>query len=188
MNSFAKFQQPAKFQTNHTNNSWDIALSFFQCLAEFICDVTFKWKWGWKPTKWRHPSCSNSWLWNRISQELFGTLRSVRARYFAFIMLFQLSLISFNWSFPLTLIKLWGGGVDAPPPHDFWVLQLNGESNWIKTCRLFTFGIFACFKIIFKFISQLMLPWQWFKIRGVKNDLCGKGIVNFYSRNGISTY
>ena len=31
--------------------------------------------------------------------------------------------------------------------------------------RLFSFRICACFKIIFKFIFQLMLPWQRFKIR-----------------------
>ena len=32
-NSYVHFKQPAKFQRNQTKDSWDIALSFFQCLA-----------------------------------------------------------------------------------------------------------------------------------------------------------
>ena len=32
-NSFVHFWQPAKLQRNQTNDSWDIALSFCQCLA-----------------------------------------------------------------------------------------------------------------------------------------------------------
>ena len=32
-NSFAKFHQPARFQTNRTKDSQDIALSFFHCLS-----------------------------------------------------------------------------------------------------------------------------------------------------------
>ena len=42
------------------------------------------WKWGWKPTKWRRPSCSNSWLWDGISRETFGALRSVMAHFLYF--------------------------------------------------------------------------------------------------------
>ena len=32
-NSFAKFLQPAKFQTNQIKDCWDIALSFFHYFA-----------------------------------------------------------------------------------------------------------------------------------------------------------
>ena len=73
---------------------------FFIVLQDCVCDVIFKWKWGWKPTKWRRPSCSNSRLWNGISRELFGALRSVIARFFAFFTLFNLSLTFFRPEFP----------------------------------------------------------------------------------------
>ena len=68
---------------------------FFIVLQDCVCDIISAWKWGWKPSKWRLPSCSNSWLWNKISQEPFGALRSVRAHFFAFFPLFHLSLTYF---------------------------------------------------------------------------------------------
>ena len=69
---------------------------FFFVLQYCVCDIIFKWKWGWKPSKWRCPSCPNSWLWNGISREPFGALRSVRAGFFAFFTLFHLSLTFFS--------------------------------------------------------------------------------------------
>ena len=69
---------------------------FFIVLQYCVCDVIFNWKWGWKPTKWRCPSFLNSWLWNGISREPFGALRSVMARFLAFVTLFHLSLTFFS--------------------------------------------------------------------------------------------
>ena len=69
---------------------------FFIVLQHCVCDVIFKWKWGWKPTKWRCPFCPNSWLWNGISREPFGALKSVMAHFFAFFTLFQLSSTCFS--------------------------------------------------------------------------------------------
>ena len=51
-------------------------------LLDCGCDVIFTWKWGWKPTKWRRPFCSNSWFWDKISKKPFGALRSVMAHFF----------------------------------------------------------------------------------------------------------
>ena len=56
--------------------------------------------------------------------------------------------------------------------------------------RLFTFDICAHFKVIFKLMSPLMLPWQQFKGRGLnKNDRFQKiYFVNFDFRNGVIRY
>ena len=49
----------------------------------------------------------------------------------------------------------------------------------LKTCRLFIFDICACSKIFFIVISQLMLPWQRFKVRGVKNNIFKQKLAIF---------
>ena len=77
---------------------------FFVVLPYCVCDVIFNRKWGWKPTKWRCPSCPNSWLWNGISREPSGALRSVMARFFAFSTLFHLSLTFFRPEVPFNLL------------------------------------------------------------------------------------
>ena len=51
-------------------------------------------------TKWRCPYCSNSWLWNGISREPFGALRSVMARCSAFFTLFHFNLTFFRPEVP----------------------------------------------------------------------------------------
>ena len=94
-NSFAKFLQPAKFQTNRAKDSWDIALSFFHCLAVLGL-------WRHISMKLRLKTCSNFWLWNGISWEPFDALRSVMARFLAFLhdlVLFELKFFSTGVSF-----------------------------------------------------------------------------------------
>ena len=87
---------------------------FFIVLQHCVCDVISKWKWGWKSTKWRCPSCPNSWLRNGISREPFGALRSVIARVFfhfsrSFIWakLFFRPEVSFNSRITRKLYHLW---------------------------------------------------------------------------------
>ena len=68
-----------------------------------------------------HPSCPNSWLWNGISREPFGALRSAMARFFFCIfMLFHLSLTFLSTRASLlTLSHLGGGGQILPLLGDF---------------------------------------------------------------------
>ena len=73
----------------------------------------------------------------------------------------------------LTLIGL-GGMIPPPPPSCFLSAAAKRlkQLNW--NLQTFTFAVWACLEIIFKFMSQLTLPWQWFKVRGLRNDIFQK--------------
>ena len=96
------FSSPQNFQQIEQKNPEILHFHFFIFLQDCVCDVIFMWEWGWKPSKWRLPSCSNSWLSNEISREPFGALRSASAHFFAFFALFHLSLTYF-----LSGVVLW---------------------------------------------------------------------------------
>ena len=87
-----------------------------------------------KPTKWRHPSCPNSWLWNGISREPFGALRSVMARLFAFFTLFHMSLTFFDRRCPL-IVQMW--------PSWYCTLFLCALQMWPSCyCTLFVLTLY----------------------------------------------
>ena len=105
--SFAQLYQLANFQTNWTKDpqdiARDIALLLFIVLQDYVCDVIFNSKLGWKHTKWRRPPCWNFRLWNQgISPESFGTLSSVMAHYF----FFDFHALSLALKFFLTWLSL----------------------------------------------------------------------------------
>ena len=92
---------------------------FFSVLHECVYDVIFEWKRGWKSIKWRRPSCSDSWIWNGISRESFGALKSVIAHFcFAFFTLCHLSYTFFRLEFPF---------------KDTMLSQMSGRVGWVVT-------------------------------------------------------
>ena len=58
----------------------------------------------------------------------------------------------------------------------------------LKLADFLPFGICECFKIIFEFMSQPMLPWQWIKVRGQNDFLKNFYFLNADFRNGINRY